>query len=109
MKEFIFTYWRELLLVVIAFVELVIFIVRKRPAMNRDDHIKALIAEFAPKFINLAEITFSSGQDKKMFVASEILKKIKHYYVSIDDSYWTSVIMDYIESVLTTPQKKEVH
>lgn len=107
MKEFLTTYWFELVLIVITVVSCVVSIIRKKPSKTNED-VKLMIAEVLPGFINLAEASGVCGKAKLMFVVESILKRIRKYVSGKDTSYWMTYIQEQVENILSTPQKKEV-
>lgn len=107
MKEFLTTYWFELVLVVLTVVSCVISIIRKKPSKAVDD-VKLIISEVLPGFINLAEMSGVCGKAKLMFVVDSVMKRIKAYVSSKDEQYWMTYISEQVENILSTPQKKEV-
>ena len=107
MKEFLTTYWFELVLIVLTVVSCVVSIIRKKPSKTNED-VKLMISEVLPGFINLAEASGVCGKAKLMFVVESILKRIRKYVSEKDTSYWMTYIQEQVENILSTPQKKEV-
>lgn len=107
MKQFLTTYWFELVLIGLTVVSCVVSIIRKKPSKSSED-VKLMISEVLPGFINLAEMSGVCGKAKLMFVVDSVMKRIKAYISSKDEQYWLTYISEQIENILSTPQKKEV-
>ena len=107
MIEFICSYWQYILVVLAIFIEVLFIVLKKRPNLNGIDRINAIIDDALPAVIRLAEESSSSGSIKLAFVVRVILEKISNYFKDFDRDYWTKVIIDKTESILSCPQKKE--
>ena len=106
MKEFFVENYKLLIMIAVLILEVVIFLLKKRPQVNYSDHIKSLIDEFAPAFINLAEMSKASGNEKMSFVVQQLLDKCDKFILPKDRLFWTDYIVSKVESILSTPQKK---
>lgn len=104
--EFLKTNYQLLVVGLVAIIEIVVFFLKKKPAMNYDDHIKSRIEEVLPSFIKLAETSKSKGSEKLAFVVDLTMKKIRSLRSSKDDVYWMDYIIYRVEDILSTPQKK---
>lgn len=109
MIEFLSSHYKELIVIVICLIELILFIVKKRPSLNLEDKVDALISDILPQYINLAEVSGLKGHEKLVFVVSNVISRLKHFISGLDEIYWAKVITDKVEAILTTPQKKEVN
>lgn len=107
MIEFLSAHYREIIVIAICLVELILFIVKKRPSVNFDDKVDALISEVLPQYINLAELSDLKGHDKMVFVVSNIIARIKKLVANVDETYYAKLIIEKAEAILSTPQKKE--
>lgn len=107
MKDFIFTYWREILYVICALVSLVLFIVRK-PSVKVVDSITERILLLAPAAISKAEEVYGSGHgsEKFLFVIDLLKLAIEEDGFVISDKI-IKFMTSYVEAILSTPQKKE--
>lgn len=107
-KDFLFTYWREILYIVCAIISLVCCCVRKKSNKVVDgivDHIFTIL----PQIINQAEGTDLKGQDKLDYATGLVLNYLK-FNTGLDEKTlyaYVDLIHGCIENILTTPQKKE--
>lgn len=106
MIDFIIKFRFEIMLILEIVVMLVLWLVRKRPSINRDDRIQVIIDDCLDYYIKLAEASVVGAREKLLFVVSHVIQRIKHYFPSFDEEYWRSIIVDRVESTLSTPQKK---
>ena len=107
MKDFILTYWKEILEIVIFIACLVFCIVKKKP-IKIQDTLNEIILRLLPGCINSVEINCSGvdGSSKKKLCTSLVLEALKELgYVNLDQSY-LDFISQQIEVILSTPQKK---
>lgn len=100
--EFIKTYWREIL-DVIAFVgALVLFIVKKKPVnsiIEVLDHACLLAVQDAEK-------TTYKGEEKLLYAVSLVYQWLEAKYPKLDVNRYKQIIVNTIEIILSTPQKK---
>lgn len=107
MKQFIFTYWRELVLMLLALASLLVTILKRR---GKVDPAITTIEERVPSLISEAEIKVGIGQGEKK--KDLVMKAICDLYLKLTGSSLLvgSVIYKhldrFVESVLATPQKK---
>lgn len=108
MIQFLQNYWMYLAGGVVVVAEIIIFFLKKAPSVNYDDHIKSSIDSAVLYYIKLAELSGAVGSEKLAFVVSMIMKRIKLQFGSSehDEEYWRSYVVEKVEAVLTTPQKK---
>ena len=109
MKEFLFTYWRDILSVFVMLVTLVLWLIKKKP-IKVVYTIKESILRLLPYCISEAEkLTGVTGADKKAF-ALDLLKKLlcEIYSLSGDQDLVTYLqfASEQVEVILSTPQKK---
>lgn len=107
MIEFLVAYWQYLLLGIAIIVEALFFFLKKRPSLNLVDRITSLIDDALPAVIRLAEASCTEGRAKMCFVVRVMLDKIRSYHKDADETYWSKVIIDKTEAILSCPQKKE--
>ena len=108
MMKFILEYWRELLAIISVIASVLIWIIRKKPKLNEMDNILLKVLEILPNFIYEAELVFTSGEEKKACVLESVKRFVKSQFsVNLPESYMT-LISNYIERILSTPQKKEI-
>ena len=92
-------------------VSCVIAIIRKKPSQDLIGTIKADILEFLPFVIEAVEYPGDGSIKKQKVISACLLRINKMLGRSLSDeeaSYWSKFLSSAIESVLTTPQKKEV-
>lgn len=108
MIQFLQNYWMYLAGGLVVVAEIIIFFLKKKPSVNYDDHIKSLIDSAVCYYIKLAEMTEAPGSEKLAFVTCALLTRVKKFFSASeqDEDYWRSYIVEKVESVLTTPQKK---
>ena len=105
MKEFILTYWREIVSTIAVIASIIIMAIKKKPVINEMDNIILKVLEKLPEFINSAE-TFKGADVKKALVIESVKKFVKEQFsINLPDSYIES-IGSMIEAILSTPQKK---
>lgn len=104
MKDFILTYWKEIVSLLLVIASVVIAALKKKPVINEMDNIILKVLEKLPEFINSAE-NFKGADVKKALVLESVKKFVKDQFsVNLPDSYIESIgIM--IEAILSTPQK----
>ena len=104
--EFIITYWREILTVFATIITVVLYLVKRRPKINLLDTIKEDVLELLPVLINKVECN-GNGQRKKNAVIELVNKYLQKKYQVQISPYLAGWLSDAIESILTTPTKKE--
>lgn len=108
MIDFLITYWKEILDVLILIGAVVLYILKKKP-VNVLDTIKEVIIELLPLAINKAEESGAAGSDKKVLAAQYVFDALKILgygaYPELKETYG-KFIDEKIEVILSTPQKK---
>lgn len=104
--QFIIENYYYFLLGALAIIEFVVFLIRRKPAVNQEDHIRTGLDEYLPTIINLAEKSGVDGDSKLAFVVDHCLKRIKKFICKKDYDYWKKIIVSKTEAYLSTPQKK---
>lgn len=104
--DFITQYWRELISLVILLISVLISLFRKRSTLNVADEIKKDVLVILPEMIKAVECA-GHGQDKLNAVVLEVKKYIKKKYSVKDVDVFIPFIISSIESILSTPTKKE--
>lgn len=66
------------------------------------------LREWLPDAIKMAEATSMKGEEKLAFVVDIIKGYLEKSYPKINPDKYTKVIVDLVEELLTTPQKKGV-
>lgn len=107
MKEFLLTYWKELVYVFIAIFTLFLCIFRKK---DKVEVVLDKIFQLVPEAIRDAEKHFGAGQGivKKamvMEVLSRAYKSLTGYELKEGSGMW-KIISKYVEDVLLTPERK---
>lgn len=109
MKEFLISYWKELVSILIAVATLLLCIFRKK---GKEDPVGEFMYSHIPTFIREIEskIGAGKGDTKKMLVMSIIAKYYKDItgFDLVEGSYLYDDYSRFVELILTTPQKKEV-
>lgn len=104
MKDFILSYWREILEVVAVLVSIIICCIKKRPVQVVDT-LKETIIRLLPYCILKAE---SAPKGEKLISCIEILKTtLRELGVELNDDY-KAFALEQVEIILSTPQKKGV-
>lgn len=107
-KDFLLTYWKELVYGVIAIATLLVAIFRKK---GRVDPVLDKILEAAPGVINHVENHYGAGNGalKKSMVMALLGKIYKKYtgYELCDQSELFHMISEYVEKILSTPERKK--
>lgn len=106
--EFLITYWREILQVIILLASFVIWICRKKP-VKVVDTLKETILRLLPGCINAAEMQSGlTGKDKLNFCISLVQGSLKEMGIGDDIiSTYLPFICNQVEVILSTPQKKK--
>lgn len=75
------------------------------------DSVKEAVIEWLPIAINLAEVSGTSGENKRSAVIRNALgfvaKKLGRQLTEDESIYFTSYVGNQLEMILSTPQKKE--
>ena len=75
------------------------------------DSVKEAVIEWLPIAINLAEVSGTSGDNKRSVVIRTALgfvaKKLGRQLTEDESVYFTSFVGNQLEMILSTPQKKE--
>ena len=98
-----------LIVAVFSLVIEVIVLVRsfRKGKINQDDFIDSILSDKLPSFINLAESTCADGSSKLCLVVKLAIESIRKYIKKDDEPFYRQLIIDKVESILSTPQKKE--
>ena len=108
MTVFLIRYWRIIVEAILVIISIVVLLLKKKPTINEIDNILRWILENLPQFINQVESTGLPGSDKKEAVVYSVIQLVKERFsFKLSDSM-IGLISDYIEKILSTPQKKEV-
>ena len=106
--EFIKTYYQFIALgfsVLIFVLDVLILGIRNRqPLMT----IYSKIREWLPSVVKAAEETCMKGEDKLSFAVDMIKGYLVKAFPKVDPDKYTRVIVELVEELLTTPQKKGV-
>lgn len=106
MIDFIVQFRTEILIVIEIILIVLFWFLKKRPSLNEGDRIQVIIDECLDYYIKLAESSVVGAREKLLFVTSQIMARIHKSFPVCDDEYWRSVVVERIESTLSTPQKK---
>ena len=89
--------------VLIFILDLVILGIKNRQPLLT---ISSRIRELAPTVIKIAEDSNLKGEEKLSFAVTTLKGYLAKYYPKVSLDKYTKVIIDIIEEILTTPQKK---
>lgn len=105
--DFIVKYWKYISVLLILIVEIIIFVIKKKP-VKVIDSVKGFISAALPGLIELAESQFPAGGhgQEKFELVFNLLKELLQ-----ENGYeMTSTLNEFtckqIENILSTPQKK---
>lgn len=107
MIDFIIQYWPTLAIAAIEIVSIILVIIIGKKKGISTDAIKVIIANKIPSLVSLAEASGSTGKEKLGFVVMSCLALVKKYVSNCDESFWIEYIIEQVEAILSTPQKKE--
>lgn len=108
MKDFILTYWRQILDCASILFCVTFFILKKKP-INFIDSKRSEILEWLPGAICAAEKSGLKGEDKVLFVLKVLYDfMFPKFTISYDEflNIYETFIRSHLEAILTTPQKK---
>ena len=104
--EFLNSYWREILEVVVLLTTIILWIIRKKP-VKVVDTLKEVIVRVLPALINSAELSGLSGPDKLSLVVNNLAIVLKDLGYGDDlISQYLPFAKEQVELILSTPQKK---
>lgn len=108
MIEFIENHYL-LLIAAVGFVVEVIVLIRsfRKGKVNQEDFIENIIDKVLPGYINLAEASGADGVEKLALVVKLAIEQIKRYITSGSEEFYRKLIIQKVEAILSTPQKKE--
>lgn len=109
MIEFIIDHPGFLGLAIGVLVDIVVTIIlcfRKEKCHDKDFIVNS-INEMLPGCINLAEESGVDGSSKLSMVLELVLAKVKRFICKKDLHYYKALIVEKVEAILSTPQKKE--
>lgn len=111
MFEFVKSYWREILEVVLLLVSVIILIVRKPVSSSVKDSIESNLLKSLPQFIDFVECPGNGSTKLNRVIGlglKFVISKIGRSLTDDEIDYWTKFITDSVEAILSSPQKKEV-
>lgn len=100
--DFVLSHYEAILSVVTLIVSIVVFILRKKPV----DSIMTAIYLAAVEAINFSEATDLKGVEKLRYCVGMVEASLKRTYPGINPITYYGYIVDVIEGILSTPQKK---
>lgn len=108
---FIQTYWKEIITIISSLIALIIALARRQKlVINRDDEIKEKLIESLPDLIMAVEVP-GEGPLKLQTVIKlglEFVKRLLHRALNDDEiDYFTGIITENVEKILSTPQRKD--
>ena len=102
MKEFILTYWKQILDVVSILFCLIFFFLKKKPLGN----VFAMIFRYCLAAVMMAEEHPVKGQEKLDLAVEAVKELILEEYPTLNFDKYRKYVVGCIESILSTPQKK---
>lgn len=103
--KFFTEHWEALLLMALSVLSFVLALIRKKPVLNKLDYYLSELLVQVPVFIDLVEKK-GHGTEKKLVVLEMCNQFLIENFGFYDFDLLKNDISQYIESVLTTPQKK---
>lgn len=101
--DFVRVYWKVILSVILFIVGFVLALVRKKPVSD----IASLLYTWCIEAIKLVENSNTEGSRSKLNLAIKIVKTyFDLYYPNANFSLYEKTVENYIELILSTPQKK---
>lgn len=109
--EFCKVYWREIITILSSVIALVVALIRRQKlVVNRIDEIKERLIESLPDLIMAVEVP-GEGPLKLATVIKlglELVKKLLNRALKDDEiDYFTGLITENVEKILSTPQRKD--
>ena len=104
MKDFVLTYWKQILDIFSILFCITFFVIKKRP-VKVVNSVLDFLYKTIPHFITLYEVP-GHGIEKREKVVDAVILALKDYFPGIDADAWRSCICNIIEEFLSTPQKK---
>lgn len=110
MKEFIFTWWREISLCCAFLIHFIVTCICLFLKSKKQSPIVLDILELVPKYVSAAEKIFGAGKGdiKRNFVIDELSKVFYSYTGKTMDQATFKFVSKAIEEILATPQKKDI-
>lgn len=108
MIDFLKLYWKEIIEIILVIASVVLCVVRKRP-VKVIDTLREVVTRCVPGAIAAAEKQKNlKGDGKKLFALSVVRQLIMDLGYEVTDDLM-QFASEYIEAVLSTPQKKGVN
>ena len=104
MKDFILTYWKQILDILSILFCITFFVIKKRP-VKVVNSVQDFLYKIIPCLINECEEP-GNGSSKKVKVIDFAVKALEEYFPNLDAKVWIPFIGSLIEEFLSTPQKK---
>lgn len=104
-KNFLLEHWAALLLVALSVLSFVLALVRKKPVLNKIAYYMNELYEKIPVFIDIVEKN-GHGAEKKALVLELCKQFLEEEFGFYDFDVLKGICSNYIETVLSTPQKK---
>ncbi len=105
--EFVVKYWKYISIGLVIFCNLLLFILKKKPVKIVDSITECLLLNI-PVWIDMAELTGEKGQTKLDYVLDLAKKFLEEHFPDANYFFYESAIKEFVEDVLSTPQKKGV-
>lgn len=110
MKEFILTYWRDILSVVILLLSILLWLLKKPASSSLESDIVSDLSVCLPQWMNAVEVPGDGANKKDKVISTGLRFVAKKFGRSLTDdelSIWTKRIGVLVESIGSTPQFKK--
>lgn len=104
--DFIKVYWRECLSLCFLILSSILFALKKKPTWNKLETIYCAVLQKLPVFIDVVEKD-GCGEEKLFLVLSLVKSYLIEEYKFNNFDEIEPLVRSWIESILSTPQKKE--
>lgn len=105
--DFVVKYWKYISIGLVIFINLLLFIFKKKPVANIEDRFLYDVLSQIPSWIVEAEERFDDGKEKLAWVLHQVYLYASHSGLTDSElGIYTPLFTQYIERILSTPQKK---
>lgn len=107
MLDFFKNYWQVVLDAILVIISIILFVKKKKP-IEVIDTLKQLMTTWLPGVITSAEKSGLKGQDKLNYCINALYEVFVKDYLSYSDflKRYRDYLVNQIEAILSTPQKK---
>lgn len=97
------TYWPQILAIILFTCSFILQLIKKKPVND----IGYLLQVWSIDAVKLAETSDLKGYSKLTVAVQYVLNKLKGNFPELDSEAYRAAIVEIIEDILSTPQKKE--